>query len=591
MGQDQVAIYARVSSEQQAEEGTIASQVAALCDRVAADGLSLSEELTFIDEGYSGANLIRPGLEQLRDVIALKGLERLYVHSPDRLARRYAYQVLLMDEFQQAGVEIVFLNRELGHNPEDELLLQVQGMIAEYERAKILERSRRGKLHAARSGEVAVLSGAPYGYHYISKQEGGGQASYEVVPEEAQVVQQIFAWVGREQCSLREVCRRLQKAGTHTRSGKTVWDRTVIWAMLKNPAYKGQAAFGKTQQGTPKPHLRPQRHCPTHPKRPKSVAEMPVEQWLSIPVPALVDEAVFEAVQAQLDENRQRARLGKRGARYLLQGLLVCAQCHYAYYGKPVSNKAAKGKKREYAYYRCIGSDAFRFGGERLCDNLQVRTDRLDQYVWQEVSALLQEPERLSQEYQRRLATPDGEAQSMQVLQTQISRCRQSIARLIDSYSEGYLEKQEFEPRIERLRQRLTKLESQVKQKVNEQALQVELQQIITQLKDFSAKVKGHLDDADWLTKRDLIRTLVKQVEVGKEDVTIVFRVTPGPFVVDPDGSVSSSNQGNLHHCWGSSLTSVSEHGTGRVRKAHPGEIPERKTVDPKSESKSCSIR
>jgi len=538
MAQETVAIYARVSSEQQAEEGTVESQVAALRERVEAEGVDLSKEMTFIDEGYSGANLIRPGLEQLRDVVALQGLDRLYVHSPDRLARRYAYQVLLMDEFQRAGVEVVFLNRELGHSPEDELLLQVQGMIAEYERAKILERSRRGKRYAARCGDVAVLSGAPYGYHYVSKQEGAGQASYEIIPEEAQVVQDIFAWVGRERCSLREVCRRLQKAGVRTRSGETVWDRSVIWGMLKNPAYKGQAAYGKTQQGPMKARLRPQRHCQEHPKRPKSITKLSPDTWVLISVPALVDGALFEAVQAQLQENRQRARQGKRGARYLLQGLLVCAQCRYA-------------------YYRCIGSDAYRFGGERICDNLQVRTDRLDQYVWEEVCALLREPERLSQEYQRRLRTPDGQQQSLQVLQTQIARRRKSIARLIDSYTEGYLEKQEFEPRIQRLRQRLNDLETQAKQKVYEQAQQAELLQVITRLEEFSARVKDNLEEADWLTKRDLIRTLVKQVEVGKEDVTIVFRVTPDPFVVDPDRSGSPSNQGSLQHCWGSSLAPV----------------------------------
>ena len=183
-----------------------------------------------------------------------------------------------------------------------------------------------------------------------------------------------------------------------------------------------------------------------------------------------------------------------------MQGLLVCAQCRYAYYGKPISNKAAKGKQRNYAYYRCIGTDAYRFGGERVCDNLQVRTDQLDQYVWEEVCALLQEPERLSQEYQRRLQTPDGEQQSLQVIQTQISRRRKSIARLIDSYTEGYIEKQEFEPRIQRLRQRLSDLENQVKQKVYEQAQQAELQLIITRLEEFSDKVKDGLDEADWLT-------------------------------------------------------------------------------------------
>lgn len=140
----QVAIYARVSSEQQAEAHTIASQVAALQERVAADGLPLSTAMHFLDEGSSGATLVRPALERLRDVVAAGTVDRLYVHSPDRLARNYAYQVLLVEEFRRAGVEILFLNRALGQSPEDDLLLQVQGMIAEYERAKIIERHRRG---------------------------------------------------------------------------------------------------------------------------------------------------------------------------------------------------------------------------------------------------------------------------------------------------------------------------------------------------------------------------------------------------------------------------------------------------------------
>jgi site-specific DNA recombinase len=157
----QTAIYARVSSAQQAEAHTVASQVAALRERVAADDLPLPEALQFIDEGYSGATLVRPALERLRDLAAAGALDRLYVHSPDRLARKDAYQVLRVDEFQHAGVEVIFLNREVGQSPEDDLLLQVQGMMAEYERAKIIERHRRGKLHAARAGTVNVRRGAP----------------------------------------------------------------------------------------------------------------------------------------------------------------------------------------------------------------------------------------------------------------------------------------------------------------------------------------------------------------------------------------------------------------------------------------------
>ncbi len=176
MSSTQVAIYARVSSDHQAETQTVASQVAALRERVAKEGLALPDAMQCIDEGYSGATLIRPALERLRDVIAARAVDRLYIHSPDRLARKYAYQVLLVDEFRRAGVEVIFLNRALGQSPEDDLLLQVQGMIAEYERAKIIERHRRGKRHAAQAGVVNVLSGAPYGYRYVAKYAGGGQA-------------------------------------------------------------------------------------------------------------------------------------------------------------------------------------------------------------------------------------------------------------------------------------------------------------------------------------------------------------------------------------------------------------------------------
>src|SRR5881398_1654733 len=235
----QVAIYARVSSDQQAEAQTIASQVAALRERVTAEGLVLPEAMQFLDEGYSGATLIRPALERLRDVIAGGAVDRVYVHSPDRLARKYAYQVLLVDEFRRAGVEVIFLNRALGQSPEDDLLLQVQGMIAGYERAKIIERHRRGKRHAARVGVINVLSGAPYGYRYIAKYAGGGQARYEIVPDEARLIRQVFDWIGRDRLTIGEVCRRLTQAGERTRTGKTVWDRSAVWGMLKHPAYMG----------------------------------------------------------------------------------------------------------------------------------------------------------------------------------------------------------------------------------------------------------------------------------------------------------------------------------------------------------------
>ena len=153
-----VAFYARVSTESQARDNTIASQVTALRERIAADGGLLEPDDGYVDEGYSGSVLVRPALERLRDAVAAGRIDRLYVLAPDRLARRYAHQALLMEEFRRAGVAVLFLNRPIGGTAEDDLLLQVQGVIAEYERAKILERSRRGRRYAARAG---LLSASP----------------------------------------------------------------------------------------------------------------------------------------------------------------------------------------------------------------------------------------------------------------------------------------------------------------------------------------------------------------------------------------------------------------------------------------------
>jgi site-specific DNA recombinase len=550
----QVAIYARVSSEQQAEAHTVASQVVALRECVAADGLTVSEAMQFLDEGYSGATLVRPALERLRDVIAAGSVDRLYVHSPDRLARKYAYQVLLVDEFRRAGVEIIFLNRALGHSPEDDLLLQVQGMIAEYERAKIIERHRRGKRHAAHGGAVNVLSGAPYGYRYVTKSEGGGQARYEIIPDEARVVQQVFAWVGHDRLTIGEVCRRLTHAGEVTRTGKTVWDRSVVWGILKNPAYQGTAAFGKTRQGPLRPRLRAQRNRPVQPRRAVSTTDVPPEDWITIPVPALVEPEVFAAVQEQLQENKRHARQSSRGARYLLQGLLQCQQCGYAFYGKRLSPSARKGKPRAYAYYRCLGTDAYRFGGERLCQNTQVRTDLLDLAVWQEVCTLLTHPERLAEEYRRRLR-PETRAKRppLATVEGQISKLRQGIARLIDSYAEGLIDKQEFAPRITRLRQRLARVEEQRQALADEAALAGELQLIIGRLEDFAAKLKDGLEAADWASQRDLIRALVKRVEVARHEVNVVFRIDPYPSDNDPEKK-------SLQLCRGSDPSAPGKH-------------------------------
>ena len=534
------ALYARVSSEQQAQQNTIASQLEALKQRIQDDGLMLEEELCFVDEGYSGSTLLRPSLERLRDLAGAGGLDRLYVHSPDRLARKYAYQVLVIDELRHCGVEVIFLNRSIGSSPEDDLLLQVQGMVAEYERAKILERSRRGKRHAAHRGSVNVLSGAPYGYRYVTEHEGNGEASYQIRLEEAHVVRQTFQWVGQERLSIAEVCRRLTQQSIPSPRGKSFWDRSTVWGILKNPAYKGSAAFGKTRIGERRPRLRPYRGQAEQPRRAYGVYDVPSEEWLRIPVPSIVSEALFDTVGEQLAENRARRRETKRGARYLLQGLLACGCCGHAFYGKPISLKARKGKHRDYAYYRCIGMDAHRFGGQRICTNRQVRTDMIEEAVWSDVCGLLNEPERLEREYDRRLRKDGDQAGSAEhpSLTALTQRVQRGIARLIDAYEDGLIEKAEFEPRMKTARARLEKLQSEAQALNDEQAQQQQLRLVIGQMQEFAGRIKDGLQQADWTTRRDVIRTLVKRVEVNQENVRVVYRVSPPPRSDRPHGGV-----------------------------------------------------
>ncbi|GFR32518.1 uncharacterized protein YlbG [Trichonephila clavata] len=514
-----VSLYARVSSGKQAQENTIASQVAALERQISVDGYELLREYKFIDNGYSGSNLVRPNLEKLRDRVAEGKIDKIYIHSPDRLSRKYAYQMILLEEFQKAGAEAVFLNYEINDNPESQLLLQMQGMIAEYERAKIMERSRRGKIYAANKGCVSVMGGAPYGYRYIDKCTGVGQALFEINEEEADVVRKVFLWVGRERASIGEVCRRLNTMSIITRTGKKCWDRSVIWGMLKNPAYKGQAAFGKTKVGVKLQHIRPQRHSCEQPKDNYSIYPVEKANWIYVKVPNIVNEDVFDIVQEQLAENRKIARTRERGAKYLLQGLIVCKCCRYAYYGSPVRNKRGE-KVDHYAYYRCIGRDSYRFGGNKICDNKHIRTDALETAVWEEVKHLLKNPNRILEEYKRKLSEFKRSSwdKKSDLLEKQENKLQRGIARLIDSYAQEYISQEEFEPRVKAMKQSLKAIEEEKKRIFDQKKLKQELTLVVTNLEDFSSNITSNLDNADWITKRDIIRTLVKRIEINLEN-------------------------------------------------------------------------
>ena len=228
----------------------------------------------------------------------------------------------------------------------------------------------------------------------------------------------------------------------------------------------------------------------------------------------------------------------------MLQGLLVCKKCGYAYYGKPISLSAGKGKRRSYAYYRCTGTDAYRFGGQRVCDNKQVRTDLLEEAVWQDVRLLLTDPQRVEKEYKRRLTGKKKHVgwNTTEQLHALIKKVKRGMARLVDAYQDGLIDKIEFEPRMRKAKERLGKLQAEAKRQTDEQAQQRELRQVIGHMKEFTSNVKSNLKEADWMMRREIIRALVRQIEVGQQAVRVVYRVAPPPFVQAPE-------KGRLQYC------------------------------------------
>src|SRR5712691_385123 len=545
-----VALYARVSSERQARDHTIDSQVAALKERIAADGYQLEPDHSYVDDGCSGTTLQRLALEKLRDAVAGGHVERIYVHAPDRLARSHVHQVVLIDEFRRGGAEVVFLNRAIGDTAEDNLLLQVQGIIAEYERVKILERVRRGRLHAARSGAVSALTGAPFGYRYIRRDQGGGVARFEIVEDEADIVRRIFAWVGLDRLSMREVCRRLQRMGCRSPRGLRHWGITTIHGMLANPAYIGRAALGRSRVVPAEPRLRLiRRNSRPVPSATRRVAGAR-EEWIEIAVPALVDPATFAAARAQLDENRRRKRESLRGPRWLLQGLTVCRCCGYAYYAKTSALSPSNRSKGTRHYYRCIGADAHRLNGATKCSNPTVRGDLLEQMVWDQVRQLLEDPSRVAHEYRRRIGQASdaaGPPEQVVRLDRQMTALDRGIARLIDGYAGGFIDKAEFEPRIAGLKQRRSQLQEQQRAAAEAADAERELSLVISRLKEFSDKISQGLDRLDWHGMRQIVHTVIRRIEIDHDSVEVIFRVPP-PMRA-PEGGQQPLSRVSAQHC------------------------------------------
>src|SRR5215475_7782466 len=552
------AIYSRVSSEQQREENTIASQTASLIEFANDHELEVPKAWVFEDEGYSGATLERPGLERVRDLAAEGQIQVVLAYSPDRLSRKYAYQILLIEEFARHGVETLFVKSPQGNSPEDHLLVQFQGMIAEYERAQILERSRRGKRHRAQAGEVSVMSGAPYGYRYIRKTDEA-LAAYLVDEAEASVVRRVYQMYTIEGLSIAEITRRLNREGIPPRRAGR-WERSVIWGILRNPAYCGVACFGKTRLSA-RAQMRLQRRRGRTTPSQTAGHQRPREEWIEIPVPALVTEETFARAQELLYQNKIRSRR-RTIAPSIVQGLVGCAKCGYAF-----SRTSTQTSARKIHYYKCIGSDSWRKLGGPVCDNNQfIRQELLDQIVWDEVVRLLEDPVLIQQELDRRLAaarTSDPTRKREQTLQRELSHVGKGIERLLTAYQEELLSLEQLRERMPMLRQR-------------EQALRTELQAIADQSNDraaflrlaetltaFLTRVRSAAETLSVIERQKIVRLLVKEILVG-EDATTIRHSIPIPAAPTQNGGSEAPGGQNYLLCKGRDHPSL-ENGNGTL--------------------------
>ena len=527
------ALYARVSSDRQREDNTIASQTAALKAFAAAHGFDVPEDWVFEDAGYSGASLVRPGLERIRDLAAEGRIQAVLVHSPDRLSRKYAYQVLLTEEFSRHGVETLFVKAPQSASPEDQLLVQFQGMIAEYERAQILERSRRGKRHRAKAGEVSVLGGAPYGYHYVKKTDEA-PARFEILAAEAEVVRLIFDQYTLAGLSIGAVARLLNERGVPTRRQAPRWERSTVWGILRNPAYQGNACFGKTQTAPRQRVTRPLRLAGRSRRGETTATARPRADWIEIPVPALVSEDTFALAAQRLADNKRFAPR-RTVEPSLVQGMVSCKKCGYA-----LSRTSTRSSARKIHYYRCIGSDAWRRLAGPVCDSRPIRQDVLDRVVWSEVVRLLEDPTLIAAELDRRLAAlcaAEPTRRRQETLERELVRVDKAIERLVSAYQEELLSLEELRQRMPDLRRREQGAQAELRSLADQTAERAATLRLAESLSAFLARLRTRAETLDIHERQRIVRLLVKEVLVADNIVVIRHSIpvhAPSPDASDP---------------------------------------------------------
>jgi site-specific DNA recombinase len=512
------AIYARVSSQKQKEGETIESQISALREFANKEKYEIPENWIFLDNGISGSTLQRPALDELRDMIRIESVEAILIHAPDRLSRNYPHQLVLLEEFRKHGVRTCFVKNppQQGNSPEAVMMNHFQGIFAEYERALILDRSRRGRIHKAKQGEQSILPSVPFGYRKTKIER---QTVVEIEEKEAAIVKQIYKFYIYDHFSLNEISRRLGESGIKSPRGNSYWHRSTIVGILKNRAYIGSASYGKTEKYEGNPDKIRYYKSGIH-IRPKSAKKVRSDgEWFEIGIPAIIGENDFELALERVNKNKELASRNTREPS-LLQGLVMCGECGCPFYKRRLSKP----------YYHCRSHSDARM---EKCSNTWVGQEALDELVYKEILNLLQNPSLIHQELQRReKESKDIEEVKRQeiAIRKEFNNLKRERERLLDAYQSGLLD-------LEALSQRSRRVDKR-RNEINKDLMALEATRLEDEMgtswekvfENTLERVKRSASGLPFKEKQQLIRLLIEKVIVTKDEIKVMHCISPKNF-------------------------------------------------------------
>ena len=496
-----IAVYARVSTARQEEEGTIETQLSAVREFAAKNNYTIVKD--YVDNGWSGDMLARPALDQLREDAKKKLWQAVLIYDPDRLARRYSFQELVMDELRELGLATLFVTVSPSKNHEDRLMYGVRGIFAEYERTKIAERFRLGKIRKAKEGHI-MTGEAPYGYTLIRRKDKN-PGYYEINHDEAAMVRRIFSFVADEGMTLRKITRRLHEMGIAPRKSKRgVWPITTLSQLLRNKTYIGEGHFGATYTVVPEKPLKKD----SYRKRKKTSARRrPESEWIKIPTPAIVDRELFMRAQQRLKDNFVMARRNRQNE-YLLSGKIRCV-CGYARGGMPLQ----RGK---YLYYNCTNR-VRSYPLPPTCIERGINARIADELVWQKVANLMGSKELILKQAERwasrRREGPQGPKADIDVMQKEVGKLKRQEDRYTKAYAGGLFSMGKLQEYILPVREKIASLEGRI---AVARAAAKELNDVAPlephELERFAVNAAGALEGLEFEAKRTIVMSVIDRV-------------------------------------------------------------------------------